>query len=203
MWRVGYVSSPLEYPPHPSWANRFDDPGKRFRTLYCARDRLTSLREVLADFGPDLKTLRVLLRLPGDVMPAAGYVPWKWRKSNALAPARLDISQGELVRLDDLTVRRQLELEYVDFLVSHRVKRLDISKLRSKDRIVTQKLAGALFDRGAAGIAYKSNVDDHLCVALFEGRARLVPAGDPEPLSEPVRGLGRVCKELGLILFHG
>ncbi len=93
-----------------------------------------------------------------------------------------------------------LEWDYLDILVSHGVKRLDISTLRSKERAVTQEIAGALFDQEAAGIVYRSNIDDQLCVALFEGRARLVPTGDPELLTEPVRALGRVCKELGLIL---
>jgi hypothetical protein len=159
------------------------------------------LREVLDPFHPDLEILQALKDLNGGIVPAAGRVGWKWREKNVLAPAYLEVSFGELVRLDDLAVRSQLELDYVDFLVEHKVKRLDNSTLRSKERrVVTQKLAEALFDRGAAGIVYRSNMDDHLCVALFEGRARLASAGDPQALNEPARELGRVCKELGLTL---
>jgi hypothetical protein len=200
VWRVGHASSPLEYPPHPGWINRFDDRRQRFRSLYCARYQITSLREVLDGFSADLKALKAFKDIFGTLPPAAGTVPWGWREEKALAPARIDILEGDLVRLDDLTVRRQLELDSLDFLVSHGVERLDISRLLSKDRTLTQEIAGILFDRGAAGIVYRSNLDDHLCAALFEGRARLVSDGDSLPLDEPVRALKRATKELGLIL---
>jgi RES domain len=181
-----------------TWSHRFDDPERRFRTLYCARSRLTCLREVLASLSPNLKDLQRFKELFGDDGPAAGELDWKFREQRALAPAFIEISSGELVRLDDLKVRNRLEMEHAGIFLAHGLERLDISLLRSKNRIVTQILAGLLFDQGFAGIVYGSNVDDRLCVAVFEGRARLVPAGNIQPLSEPVRGLGRVCQELGL-----
>jgi hypothetical protein len=55
LWRVGHRSDPLAFTPLDlyEWNHRFDDARRRFRTLYCAEDTKTSLREVLAEFRPN------------------------------------------------------------------------------------------------------------------------------------------------------
>jgi alkylhydroperoxidase/carboxymuconolactone decarboxylase family protein YurZ len=62
LWRVGHRSDPLAFTPRPlcSWNHRFDDTERRFRTIYCAEHPETSLREVLADFHPNLAALQAL-----------------------------------------------------------------------------------------------------------------------------------------------
>ena len=60
LWRVGYYAAPLGYTPWQLYQfnHRFDDTRRRFRTLYCAQSPETCLREVLADFRPNLAAMR-------------------------------------------------------------------------------------------------------------------------------------------------
>jgi hypothetical protein len=60
LWRVGYHADPLGFTPGElyEFSHRFDDIHRRFRTLYCAELPETCLREVLADFRPNLGALR-------------------------------------------------------------------------------------------------------------------------------------------------
>jgi hypothetical protein len=203
VWRVGHISGPLELPPwdHCSWANRFDDLDRQFRTLYCARARRTALRETLADFRPNTKALAELrLVLAGGEEPPLAEVPRVWRNRRRLAPARMRFLSGELVGLDDPVVRAELEREHADLLALHGMDHLDISQIRSRDRAVTQRIAQSLFNRGAAGIAFGSNLDDLRCYALFEARCQLIPDGEPEVLTASHPDLLAVCKEFGLAL---
>jgi hypothetical protein len=59
VWRVGFAADPLAFTPseHCSWTHRFDDPERRYRTLYCAQERITSLRETLATFRPGARAV--------------------------------------------------------------------------------------------------------------------------------------------------
>src|SRR5438309_2318830 len=70
----------------------------------------------------------------------------------------------------------------------------------SRDRVVTQTSSRALFEEGVAGIRFRSNLDDGPCAALFEGRARLDPRGEPASLTEDVEELLQVCGEYGLVV---
>ena len=78
---------------------------------------------------------------------------------------------------------------------------LDISQVRSRDRIVTQAMSRALYERRYAGVRFGSNLDDRPCYALFEGRAELRRDGDPLELApdlEPLAaGLRRVRAPYG------
>jgi hypothetical protein len=60
LWRVGYYADPLGFTPLElyQFSHRFDDIYRRFHTLYCADLAERSLREVLADFRPNLGALR-------------------------------------------------------------------------------------------------------------------------------------------------
>jgi hypothetical protein len=202
---VGHISGPLNLPPRErcSWANRFDDSGRRFRTLYCSRERVTALRETLADFRPNTKALaefRALAATSGDDPDfPPSRVPVGWRRMRLLAPAQVEyIAGGDLVDLNDPKVRTNLERTHAALLHRHGMEHLDISQIRSRDRDVTQALARALFDLGAAGVAYGSNLDDLPCYALFEDRASLIPDGDPEILDPAHSEFMRICREFGL-----
>ena len=50
--------------------HRWDDPKREYRTLYCAEQQLTCLREVLADLRPNTKAIAELRKLFGDNTPA-------------------------------------------------------------------------------------------------------------------------------------
>lgn len=47
---------------------------------------------------------------------------------------------------------------------------------------------------------FKSNTDDCPCFVIFEGRGTLLPAGAPEPLTDPMVDLQQVCSEWDLLL---
>lgn len=156
---------------------------------------------MLADLRPSTEALRDFARLFGDrrAIPA-GVVSTEWRRAHALAPATITLLDGDLVDLDDLAVRRRLERRHAALLAAHAMPHLDISQVRSRDRVVTQTISRALFEEGAAGIRFRSNLDDGPCAALFEGRARLEPRGEPASLTEDVEELLQVVREYGLVL---
>ena len=156
---------------------------------------------MLADLRPSTQALRDFARLFGDrgAIPA-GVVSTEWRRAHVLAPATMTLLAGELVDLDDLAVRRRLERRHAALLAAHAMPHLDISQVRSRDRVVTQTISRALFEEGAAGIRFRSNLDDGPCAALFEGRARLDPRGAPTLLTENVEELLQVSGEYGLVV---
>lgn len=205
VWRVGHVSAPLDFPPREvlSWKNRFDDPDRVFRTLYCAETRQTALREVLADFRPNTKARAEYRDLFGEEL-APPRIKEVWLQERVLARGEIRVLHNGLVDIDDPGLRREFEQTHAGLLARHGMDHLDISQIRSKDRPVTQALTRFLADRGTAGIVYGSNLDDLPCVALFEGRALLVPAPgpDPEPLTASHPDLLAVCEELGLVLVE-
>lgn len=185
------------------WQHRWDDPERDYRTIYCADHPATCLREVLADLRPNTKAIAELRRLFGERSPAligVGEVGPEWRDAHVLAPA-LAVGDGELCDLDArLGLRHELERDLADLLVAHGMAHLDVSEVRSRDRIVTQTVSRELYERGFAGVRFGSNLDDQPCYALFEGRAELAPDGRPLALTLQLRPLREVCREFGLTL---
>lgn len=170
-----------------SWQGRFDDPRgylppeARFRTAYLARRRLTAFREVLQDLRPDTAARTEFRRLfgadpPGEVLVA------RWRADRRVGRARISAELDQIVNLDDPEVRRKLERTHAELLAGHGMEHLDIAEVRSKDRIVTQTIALDLWADGKAGVLYRSNVDDELCVAIFEGRTEITRYGPARPI---------------------
>jgi RES domain len=129
-------------------------------------------------------------------------LPTAWRQKNVLLSAQIEISSGELLLLDDSSLRHDLEFEpaILDLLVRLKAPRLDIDKIQGLDRNLTQAIARSLFDRGAAGVVYRSRYDNDLCAALFEGRACLVAPGPPRSLMEDLPELVQVCQDFDLAL---
>ncbi len=203
VWHVGWVGAPLDFIPHKycSWRNRFDDVHRRYRTVYVAFEDLTCVREVLADLRPNTRALAEFQELFGSSnLLIAGEVSWGFREKRVLAPARIRILEGKIVDIDDIDVRRRLEVQHAALLHRHGMEHLNTSEVRSETRAVTQTISAALFDEGAAGIRFRSKLDDLPCVVLFEGRAVLNGAGDPEPLTSPIPALLQVCDEFNLVL---
>lgn len=164
---------------------------------------MTCLREVLADFRPNAKAIAELKTLFGDDTPAlrgVGEVPAAWRDAQLLCPA-LAVSEHEFCDLDaDVELRNALEREFAPLLAEHHMDHLDIAQVRSRDRIVTQTVSRALYERNYAGVRFGSNLDDRPCYALFEGRAELEADGEPLELTPELEPLRQVCDEFGLTL---
>ena len=189
LWRVGYHLDPTAFTPRDLYGynHRFDDAQKRFRTLYLAEQPETALREVLADFRPNLAAQqRHVARFGPEA--AADFAPEpvtaQWRRQHMLVAAALELD-GPVVDLTDLATRQEIELRHVELLVAHGLDHLDLHEITTKRRAVTQTIAADLYDRGAAGVRFPSRLDGLACIALFEDRGEVHMTGDPIALTDP------------------
>jgi hypothetical protein len=208
VWRLGHIDGPLAYVPRElcSWQHRFDDPRREFRTLYCARLTETCIREVLADLRPNAKARsdfaqwQLAQGIPSDQLrQPTREVSARWRESHILASAGVN-REGPLVDIDRPSIRFELEERHAELLAEHGMSYLNIAEVRSRNRIVTQTIARDLYERGAAGVRFRSTHDDEPCIALMEGHATLVPTGVYRRLTEDIPELVALCAEYGLIL---
>ena len=202
---MGWHEAPAEFPPLDvdSWENRFDDPIRRYRTLYCTETALTCIREVLADLRPnavaraEFAQWQLAQGVPtGELMEPARRVTGKWREEHALVRVRLD-HEGPLVDIDDVRLRDALERSHSDLLREHGMAHLDISEIRSKNRAVTKEISRDLYEQGAAGLLFRSNLDDCTCVVVFEGRGTLELTTDPVSLAGDLQSCGRCATSTG------
>jgi len=189
LWRVGYHLDPTAFTPRDLYGynHRFDDAQKRFRTLYLAAQPETALREVLADFRPNLAAQQRHVERFGPEA-AADFAPEpvtaQWRRQHVLVAAELELD-GPLVDLTDLATRQEIELRHVELLVAHGLDHLDLHEITTKRRAVTQTIAADLYDRGGAAVRFPSRLDSLACIALFEDRGEVHAAGDPVALTDP------------------
>lgn len=189
-WRVGHVSDPLGFvpPERCAWNHRFDDPKRRFRTLYCALRAETALREVLADLRPSTTQLADYAAVFGQAALAdlpSQPISASWRSQHVLVASRIDYD-GALLDLTDPAVRDEVERHHARLLADHGMAHLDITDITVRRRPVTQAIAAYAHDAlGAAVIRFPSNLDGLPCYALFEHRAVLVALTDPVPLTDP------------------
>jgi hypothetical protein len=205
-WRVGHASDPIGFLPRErcSWNHRFDDPEQRFRTLYCAIEPETALREVLADLRRDTQEVANYLATFGaDALadlPAA-EITADWRRQNVFVCCHIN-AQAEILDLTDPTVRHQMEQRHAALLAAHRMKHLDVTEVTQRRRSMTRVIAADAYDElGCAGIRFPSRLDGLPCFALFEGRASLEAVDDPIPLTDPApRALENVAADWSLVL---
>ena len=156
---------------------------------------------MLADLRPNATALAEFAHFFGDAASIpAGEISRAWRRRHALAPASIALHGGALVDLDDIPSRERLARQHARLLAAHHMQHLDVSEVRSRSRPVTQAISRSLYDEGASGVRFRSNLDDQPCTALFEGRGRLEPAGAPIPLIRDVPELLQVCVEYSLML---
>ena len=189
LWRVGYHADPLEFTPWKlyGFSHRFDDIEQRFRTLYLAEFDVTCLREVLADFRPNLEARRRHIERYGPEAAddfVTEPVTAKWRRENVLVPATLELD-GPVVDLIDAGTRQEIEDRHEGLLVDHGLEHLDLHQITTDRRVVTQTIAGDLFDCGAAAVRFPSRLDGNACIAPFEGRGVAHLAGNVVALTDP------------------
>jgi len=205
LWRVGYHADPLGFTPLElyEFSHRFDDIHRRFRTLYCAELAETCLREVLADFRPNLGALRRHVQRYG---PEAAQdfiekpVTAQWRRQHVLIPAVLRLD-GPLIDLTHVPTRQEVEDRHLELLLEHDLQHLDLHEITTSRRAITQTIAADLFDRGAGAVRFPSRLDGNACIALFEGRGTASLAGDPIALTDPPpEPLINVTAPWGLVL---
>lgn len=157
LWRVGYHADPLGFAQRElyEFSHRFDDIHRRFRTLYCAELPETSLREVLADFRPNLGAHRRYIERYGpeaaqDLVPEP--VTAQWRGQHVLVPLALQLD-APLIDLTDVPTRQEFEDRRLDLLLEHGLQHLELHEITTSRRCITQTIAADLFDRGASSFA--------------------------------------------------
>ena len=166
-WRVGYHADPLGFTPLElyQFSHRFDDVHRRFRTLYCADSAETCLREVLADFRPNLGALRRHVERYGPQAAqdfAEKPVTAQWRIQHVLVPTVLKLD-GPLIDLTDVPTRQEIEHRHVELLLAHDLQHLDLHEITTGRRAITQTIAADLFDRGASAVRFPSRLDGNAC----------------------------------------
>ncbi len=207
-WRVGHTGDPLGFVPLEicEYSHRFDDLRHRFRTVYIAELAETCLRETLADFRPKLSAIRRFQREMGDEAAqelAAQSITASWRREHVLAPLRLKL-EGPIYDLTDLAQRRSIEERHSGLLLEHDMQHLDLHEITTSRRVVTQTIAGDLYNDGVAAVRFPSHLDGNPCVAVFEGRGELDAAGAIVALTDPApQQLVEVAGAWGLTLAPG
>ncbi len=184
LYRLGRWPDPLALPPPQfTGAGRFDDPARRFRVLYVAKQRRACFAEILAAFRPDLEVIAARRdetgKLELDEQPA---IPAGWLQGRAIQQLRLG-SRQRWLDLRALEIREQLREVFASLLVELGIPDLDLSAVTRSDlvgRKLTQQIAAWAYDNGYHGITYPSRLAGQgNCRALFEG-SRWTAAGNPE-----------------------
>lgn len=141
-------------------------------------------------FGPEAAT-----DVPAQPVTAS------WRQQHVLIAAR-PVLEGPVVDLCDPDVRHDVELHHSELLVEHDLHHLDLSEITTGRRVITQTLAADFHDRlGAAAVQFPSRLDGSPCIAVFEARGELRPAGESIALVDPApEPLLNVCAGWGLEL---
>jgi hypothetical protein len=203
VWRLGNLPSPANFVPieYCTWDNRFDDPYKTFRTLYCAEKIITCLREVLAPLKPNQNTIEDFNAVMGHdpLVLKTPILTMKYRRRKALVKAELVIISGSLRILEKNKTMQFIHEQIPETLSRYEIKSLTLETLRSDYRELTQKLTRLFFDHADAGVEYHSKLDGHKCFALFEDRAYLKELRRERlHLSKEFPELTEVCREFNL-----
>ena len=206
IWRLAHPRNPCQFVPrrYCSWNNRFDDPEKKYRTLYGARWAITCLRELLADLRPNAKAIAEFEEIFGahagvGLIPA-GIVSRQWRRANVLVYATARLRQGRLVAIEAPHQRIRLGLVHKSLLHKFGIQELTIQSLRARQRPVTRRISRTLYEEGYAGISFHSRLDEKPCYAFFVGRATLHQSGNIIHMTENHPDLIKVCGEYTLVL---
>lgn len=115
---------------------------------------------------------------------AAQPITAAWRREHVLAPVRVWLD-GPIYDLTDVPQRQKIEDRHVELLLEHDMRHLDLHEITTSRRVVTQAIAGDLYDDGASAIRFPSCLDGNPCVAVFEGRGRLELADEILLLTDP------------------
>jgi hypothetical protein len=135
-----------------------------------------------------------------ESLTIAGVVSAEWRRQHVLVKARVQFIQGSLLDMETPNQLQHLGNIHRHLLKRYGIMHLDVSQIRSQQRIITQRISRTLFEEMEAGVQFRSRLDQQPCFALFEGRASLKPIEAPIPMTVDHPDLVRVCGEFTLVL---
>jgi hypothetical protein len=189
LWRVGYHADPLAFTPPELYAfnHRFDDLHHRFRTLYCAEFPETALREVLADFRPNLAAQRRHIERYGPEAAqdfVAEPVTAQWRSQHVLVPVTLQLD-GPLIDLTDVPTRQEVEDRHLDLLLEYGLQHLDLPEITTRRRPITQTIAADLVRPGCQRRPLSLQAGRQPLLRLVRGPRRLASGRRPRCAHRP------------------
>ncbi|MGN6031230.1 MAG: hypothetical protein ACTHQE_06155 [Thermomicrobiales bacterium] len=205
IYRCSRGTSPFEFP---DWAyadddgtfgNRFDDPTPillnkpaQYRTLYCATQRIATLGETLARFRVRPGLVEALRQIDDDEETTEdalndvrdplyldhGLIGNDWIRKRRIGHTYID-ADCRFVDLGSHVTIAHLNRVFAPFLDMAGVSEIDLSRITSGHRLLTQAIALYSFLQGYAGVRYVSRLDASWeCWALFEGSFRF-EMGEP------------------------
>ena len=174
IYRIGRKPDPWQAPdwsranPDNTFGNRFDDPHGFYRVIYASTQRLSCFLETLARFRPDLTLIAELREIEGDddFWPL-GVVPREWCDDRLLGTAS---AIGEYADVYASNWVAFLRKELARDVVRLGLTEVDAGILqRDTPRRLTQMASAKVYERGFAGIYYRSRHGHDLeNWALFE-----------------------------------
>lgn len=190
-----------------TFGNRFDDPSaeegrpseERFRTIYCATQRVAAFGETAARYRLDLNLLSKLEAIDDDeaiedALRGAvdspldpddryhGMLTAEWRFRRRMGHTRLDPSLL-FVDVSHVETMQYLRTALVPLAARFDITDIDLSSLTSQQRRFTQGVARYIYDQlddagrpRFAGIRYMSRLNSQWeCWAVFDNRIRHMP----------------------------
>jgi len=182
-----FAPAPWEYVGN----NRYDDPERKFRVIYCASERAAAFGETLARFRRSLRLLELMRAIDddGESIEEAlgglldldderrGVVPVDWRFKRQIGSTILDPSLrfAAIAEPESVAHLRSALAPVVDMVG---LADFDLGAVFSAERIITQHCARYIYDlrneQGDplfAGISYPSRINSHwTCWAIFDDR---------------------------------
>jgi len=199
VWRVGHSAGP-KLPPPPkrrAWKGRFDDPDRKFGTLYAAPDLRTALAERLAPLRPGAQSVREMEDLFGPSGTRGLHVVRLSEFEQDVVATATVTTELPVVDLTDIAIRTRLATSNRALLAAHGLNHLDFADLHDRHRPFTQALARSIHLKDYAGVRYASNITGDACLALFEGRHAIIDL-DHGPLDRHLDEVRSVAASLGL-----
>ncbi len=170
LYRIGWSPNPLAWPPRAYiGSERFDDPRRRFRTLYAAEQRRACFVETLAQYRADLQQLAAeAVVASGERREEPPRVPIAWCDERRVGRFRLQPGQPWL-DLRAFETREALRRQVARKLLDLGLADLDVSVALATNRALSQAIARWAYEHGYHGIAYTSRFDVAFnCWAVFD-----------------------------------
>ena len=176
--RLGRLPNPLDWPPlNRTGGGRFDDPLRRFRVLYAARQRAACFAETFAAFRPSLE----LLAETGDPADIAGEVSAGFLR--ARGTARFYLQPGRWLDLRRIETLEVLRAAFGARLHDFGLADVDLGGVCGPRREFTQTVAAWAYEHRYHGIVYASRFGTSFeCWAVFD-TASIIPLPPIVPLS--------------------
>jgi hypothetical protein len=154
-----------------TFGNRWDDPERQFRSLYCADSPLGAIIESLQDLLPSpsaIATLSALQLEPGEELPSLGSLPADLFSNSYLCTLQVEPGVPFADALD-ADIISEMRVNYAHLAVELGAEPITAGTMLSEDFELTQAIAHALYARGFAAVHMMSKFgQQHGNWTLFE-----------------------------------